>query len=452
MVTTLKTSDPIAQQYESIASAAYDRESARLNGHSMPEHERLEKIRQTYSLTKSESLIDLIEADIEDKYLVQHVLVDMQPMVIAGASKAMKTTIATALAIGIASGKDFLANDRFKIAERRRVHFCSAESGRATTKKTIIGLCDFLDVSFESIADWITFDWWVPKSSNREIMDYFIHCVHRSNAQISIIDPLYQTLDDQQASVIANGQQLAQLGRSLLSMSVTPIMVDHAKRSSDNVKGHEPLQLEDISGAGKAEFFRQWMLIGRREKFVPCDDGNQSHRVWLTIGGSAGHASQWALDIEESNPEPSKRNYKLELESFGNAAKAAREKAKDSAQSKSEEKERRQQERIERHAEILIRDVFKDDLFLSMGRNDIEARFTNLSGTEIGKVIGFCQSNQLLKSVPKSFQKNGRWFEGYMLFDAIPPNNDSAGNSPVIPQSKSSGETRKKAGSSKNDD
>jgi replicative DNA helicase len=37
-------------------------------------------------------------------------------------------------------------------------------------------------------------------------------------------------------------------------------------------------------------------LIGRREKFEP---GSGVHKLWLTVGGSAGHSGDWALDIDE---------------------------------------------------------------------------------------------------------------------------------------------------------
>jgi len=129
-------------------------------------------------------------------------------------------------------------------------------------------------------------------------MAYFKSEIDRAKADVVVIDPLYQAIDDQQASMILNGQQLADLCNYVLDSGATPICCDHAKRSSENVKMREPLELHDISGAGKAEYFRQWLLVSRREKFAP-EENLKPHKLWLSIGGSEGHSSQWALDVNE---------------------------------------------------------------------------------------------------------------------------------------------------------
>lgn len=375
--------------------------------------DRIAELRETHGLEKSWSLSVLLASEVTDKYLVDQLLVEHQPCVIAGASKSLKTTYATALALCIASGKDFLG---FRTFDRRRVHFCSAESGKATAKKTILGLAEFLDIDLDELAkeNMITFDWWVPRSSSMEMMDCFKTSLESSQAQVAFIDPLYLCLDDEQASQNQNGQRMQDLIKPVLQMEALPIVVDHTKLSSQNSRDRKPLELSDLSGAGKTNIFRQWLLLGKREEFTPDEDGTLHHKLWLTSGGSAGHAGRYAIDIEERNISSTERKYQISLQSYREAIEESTGHKQAAKGSKSEEQDANHKARIDMLAKQLIENIYKGDVTLSLSRNDIRERL-GCKSTEAGEVIGKCINCESLTLVRLSIQKNKQHYDGYML-------------------------------------
>ncbi|WP_165440779.1 AAA family ATPase [Rubripirellula amarantea] len=249
-----------------------------------------------------------------NRYLVDGILAESQSAVIAGAPKTMKTSIAVDLAISLANGTPFLS--RFKVNEPQRVLFLSAESGKASLKETAKRVATSKGLCLSAM-EAIYWNFWVPRVREEQHLTVLDHQIDESKAKVVILDPLYLMLEGtHQASVSDNGQQLQTLCGRFLAGGVTPVLVDHVKRSSLNSSTFKPLELLDITGAGKAEYFRQWMLIGRREKFNP---EKRVHRLWLTVGGSAGHCGLHELAIDESRSEDNQRswlvNFKCEPDS-----------------------------------------------------------------------------------------------------------------------------------------
>ncbi len=236
----------------------------------------------------------------EVEFLVERCLVKDSSCIIAGASKSLKTTVSLHLGLALATGCDFLG--QFSCTQTP-VMFASAESGEATLQRNLRGMADLMDVDLDELAagDQMSMQFWVPRISDDDLMDYFADCIDQTGAKAVVLDPLYLAMDGEtQASLSLNGEQIQKLVRLILDKGATPIIDDHVKRSSGNAKEYKPIALEDVSGAGKAENFRQWMLLGRRSQYENDDGFEKHHDLWLTAGGSAGHSATWGLDVTET--------------------------------------------------------------------------------------------------------------------------------------------------------
>ena len=381
-------------------------------------YERFEKLRIHYRIERPMSLHELLAADFHDDYIIEDCLVANQAGVTAGASKTLKTTAEVNRALALISGRNFLG--RFRVNRTCSVFFATAESGKATVQRTFQGIAEQMGIDLHSDElKPLTLNWWVPKANNLELMDYFCFEAEKSGAEVCIIDPLYQVLDDAQSSYILNGQQLATVCNRILAMGATPILVDHAKRSSANAKEFAPLELDDISGAGKAEYFRQWTLVSRRSRFTAEPGEPHKHDLWLTIGGSAGHASTWALDITEQIHKDRSREYMIETLPRSDVLQARQVARRDTTKVKAEQKAEALEARMRRKASELIETVYKGDCRLALTQSDIEGRLA-VTGGEIKRVLGIVLGDGQLRLVAKSVTKNSRKFDGYMLNSALP--------------------------------
>lgn len=114
-----------------------------------------------------------------------------------------------------------------------------------------------------------------------------------------IVDPAYLCMPGTDAAnLFIQGSLLRHVSDICQRHGVGLILAHHTRKRGKmkNIANYEPPELDDMAWAGFAEFARQWLLIGRREEFTP---GSGEHKLWLSIGGSAGHSALWAVDIEE---------------------------------------------------------------------------------------------------------------------------------------------------------
>ena len=242
---------------------------------------------------------DFAVGDYRLEFFVDGLLTVGQPCLIAGASKSLKTSLAIDLAVSLDSGKPFL--NEFKVARTARVGVISGESGAATIQCAARRVCEckHLDLAERGI-QW-SFD--IPRITDPTHLSAPERYISRHNLEVLILDPVYLMLLDartaQHASnVFAMGAVLRNLSELVAELGTTLILIHHVTKGSARSSKSEGMipDLEDMSMSGFAEFSRQWLLVGRRSRYV---DGSGDHELWLRYGGSAGHGGLCGLDVRE---------------------------------------------------------------------------------------------------------------------------------------------------------
>ncbi|MEX2119579.1 MAG: crosslink repair DNA glycosylase YcaQ family protein [Pirellulales bacterium] len=225
-------------------------------------------------------------------YLIPGMLAEHQPGSIIGPKKALKTSLLLDVAIALSTAGCFLG--RFRVPESRRVLVMSGESGMAVIQETCFRICDAAGCRLEDTG--IIFSDKLPMFGHPEHHHALRKYLADHAIQVAFFDPLYRCIETggREGSIFAMGKPLGDMADICCEAGVTPILAHHSK--STRPDPYTPGDLDDASWAGVAEFSRQWMVLTRREQYEP---GTGFHRLWLSVGGSAGHSSLWGVDVNE---------------------------------------------------------------------------------------------------------------------------------------------------------
>jgi hypothetical protein len=237
----------------------------------------------------------LAEGDFRPRWLVQRLLVADQPGIIGGPVKTLKTSFIIDLAVSLGSATPFLG--RFEVNQRRRVAVLSGESGGFTIQETAKRVCHARGIELTDVDCLWEFD--LPQLADPGDMTELADGLAAGGVEVLLLDPLYLSLltaggysPDAAKNVYAIGPLLLNISRACLAVKTTPIFAHHANKS---IPAGEPMELTHLSGAGVAEFCRQWLLLNRMEKY----QGDGSHKLWLSAGGSCGQGGLWAVEVRE---------------------------------------------------------------------------------------------------------------------------------------------------------
>lgn len=323
---------------------------------------------------------ELATAVYRIEYLIDRFLVAGQPCVFGGPKKALKTTLLVAMAVALARGCDFLG--RFKIAQARRVRIMSGESGIATLQETAKRICAWHECELANL-DNLIWSTDLPHIARIDHLDALAEMLREDEVEVVVIDPTYLCLTSESndaANLFAMGALLGNLSRVCQEQGATLVLAHHT-RKGNIADPFEPPELEHIAFAGFQEFCRQWILVGRREKYA---HGTGSHRLWLSTGGSAGHSGLWGCDIEEGS------NTAAEGRTFDCTIMSAESVITDAKQRAEETKEATQRDRDAGQRNKLLRIMFKHP---EGGTRNAVREWSGLNSTNANRII-----NQLLDS------------------------------------------------------
>ncbi|MHB1033515.1 MAG: AAA family ATPase [Pirellulales bacterium] len=289
---------------------------------------------------------ELLAGDFRPQWLVKGVLVEGQPCIVAGASKCLKTSLLVDMAVSLAHGGRFLG--RFAVPAAVRVGMMSGESGLATLRETIIRVCRAAGIDPAALSNLIV-SAEVPRVAKQDHLDALERFVREHKLSVLMIDPAYQAMGDA-ASEMGNLFAVGEVLRGLVALcqtAGTTLILCHHNRKGSGANGDAP-ELSDIAWAGFGELARQWILVARRERY----QGDGRHRLYLNMGGSAGHGSQFHLDVEEGvqSDDFDGRRWEVTLTS---AAQAQAHAATEKSRRKSEERERLEAGHVQRLAAVL---------------------------------------------------------------------------------------------------
>ncbi len=237
------------------------------------------------------SIWSLAEQPVE--WLVEDVFAADQPSVFGARKKSLKTTLLMDLAVALASGTPWLG--KYAVPRRRRVLFITGETSKRAVSRRFRYPCRCRSLGPDDIADWLRIESvQFPKLPQIEDCDLVKRAIDDFEVDVVMLDPLYRgmTGDVNSGNVFEMGDALGQFMNICLPAS--SIISHHVKKTAIKRAG-EPPDLDDLSGAGLAEFAGNYWLMDRLTPYK----GDGIHDLAVGYGGRDEQFGQFRMKFDE---------------------------------------------------------------------------------------------------------------------------------------------------------
>lgn len=271
---------------------------------------------------ESEWLTDeqFASGDFRPDWFIKNVLTKGEPCGIGAPMKALKTSTSIDMAISLATATPFLGT--FDVPHPATVAIVSGESGKPTLQKVRERVLNAKGYGHDFRTERLHWRFDTPCLSDVPKMTKFVAGLAKRSVEVAILDPLYLMLGDvDAANIFQAGGVLRNVGMLLISHGITPVILHHARKI---LPVGQPMELQDLSHSGFAEFVRQYILINRMAHYQ--HDGR--HSLNMRIGGSAGHGGEYAVEVDEGilNPDDfSGRKWEVNVTNKADVPKATGE-------------------------------------------------------------------------------------------------------------------------------
>lgn len=256
------------------------------------------------------SMSDMLEDDaiVEETFRVDNVMAAGHDLIIAGPQKTLKTLITLDLAVSLVSGRPFLG--RFQVGLPGNVLVMSAESGQVTLRRNRRMIFESrcgrwaggsLRVPNAHCLERFELSDQVPKIAEPRHLRQMKAFMEELDTRVLFIDTASKAMPGEQAAnAIMNQEILLGMSEVCKSIGVQFVLLHHCHSLKNPFR---PLGLDDLMYRGFAEHFGQWMFVSRRDEYIPPASPHDSriHRLWLSVGGRAGHSGLYSLDVDEGS-------------------------------------------------------------------------------------------------------------------------------------------------------